>query len=162
MNKAQQKRLNKLMAEAKNFKLRWIRLVESRSRLGQFPADQMPKHATQSIELNVNVKEDRTATQAITPFRLAITHEGSKDTEAAILIEATFAMEFEITKPSMTMALITEIMKSMAMIIIWPFWREFVQSTGARMALPPLPVPLINTASLVEETASKKPVKSNN
>jgi len=34
---------------------------------------------------------------------------------------------------------------------VWPYWREFVASTVARMGLPPLTVPLLSAAQLQEQ-----------
>jgi len=42
-----------------------------------------------------------------------------------------------------------------ALFNVWPFWREFVQSTVVRMGLPPLTVPLFKPA-FVQEMLSQK------
>jgi hypothetical protein len=80
----------------------------------------------------------------------------SPRSERALRIEGTFELLYSLPsnfrpKPEELGAF----SRTNAMFNSWPYWREFVQSTVARMCLPPLTIPLFRVAPLQREPRRK-------
>jgi len=67
-----------------------------------------------------------------------------------VQIIADFALEYGVDK---TMIFTDEVAAAFGRLNgiynVWPYWREYVQSTVARLGLPPLTLPLMTGASLL-------------
>lgn len=69
-----------------------------------------------------------------------------QDDESAKLIKAqitaTFIAEYALTKPDLPKEAIEEFGRYNAILHVWPYWREFIQSMCTRMLLPPIVLPM--------------------
>lgn len=66
----------------------------------------------------------------------------NKEKKIALKIEATFILVFE-TKEKITDNFFEVYQKISLPLNVWPFFREFVNSTTARMNIPPITLPLL-------------------
>jgi preprotein translocase subunit SecB len=84
-----------------------------------------------------------------------------KTLEQPILIEATFRIVFQLkpesSAPPEDDALAFGQVSGLRMV--WPYWREFVQSMSVRMGFPPVPIPILGDGLFPE---FQKATKRNN
>jgi len=88
-------------------------------------------------KFNVNKMTLRTTLQ----FHFSAGEEGTED-RPLVAIAATFIAEYEMAEgfnPSSKE--LNAFLKTNAVFNCWPYWREYVHSTAARMNLPPLTLP---------------------
>lgn len=64
-----------------------------------------------------------------------------EDVPANLFIVAVFELEYEIRAAEFREDAVAEFQKKHPLFHAWPYWREFVQSTCARLGIPPIPVP---------------------
>jgi hypothetical protein len=155
MTKAEQRQMVRLAREANRFTLAGFRLSESHTKLGVFRSGEPPKHAKQNVQVHVAIKDDRTAVQAGVDLRIEVGYEDSPESEAPISMMALFVIEYQITKPPLSDAVIAEAVPPMAMMMVWAYWREFVHSMSARMGLSPLPIPIMYPRQALNMKAEK-------
>jgi hypothetical protein len=157
MATADQKRTARMMRESAKFGLKGIRLVETNSRLNKIKENQLPGIAKQHCEIQIGISTDRTAVHVGAIFKLDLSYTDSDENEIAITIAATFAIDYVINKPIRSNSIIAEVVQPMAIMMSWPYWREFAQSIATRMGLPAFPIPLMNTSELLKlKPTSKK------
>jgi hypothetical protein len=76
-------------------------------------------------------------------FHLVAHRAAESASPPSLLINATFILEYEISSAS---DLADEQFRAFArtngIYNAWPYWREYVQSTTARMGLPPIMIPV--------------------
>ncbi|HET6880440.1 MAG TPA: hypothetical protein VFI31_09810 [Pirellulales bacterium] len=75
-----------------------------------------------------------------------------KDDADGFQIIGKFGVTFKNAELPFSEEEVETIVKRVSVLVVWPYWREFVQSTTTRMGLPPLRVPLINPMYLSLET----------
>ena len=109
-------------------------------------SDALPSH----IHLNANVKSGTPDGHMafLNTFELKGSYDDN-ESSAALLISATFATLYSIDSLEEINSSDVQKFGQIAVIyLLWPFWRELVQSTTARMSLPPLTLPLHAMGSL--------------
>ena len=77
-----------------------------------------------------------------------------------IFISGTFDLTFSISKPFPSEAALKKTVPRVGMVVAWPYWREFVQSTASRMGLPGImlnPVDPQNPKDFQTRRGKKKP-----
>lgn len=71
-------------------------------------------------------------------------------------IEATFELVYSVPpRPRPKADEVNAFCKTNAMFNSWPYWREFVQGTVARMGLPPLTLPFFRVTPVRRRSRSK-------
>ena len=79
--------------------------------------------------------------------------------EGLLEIQAEFLLEYSIDQTALGLGTLDQIATAFGKMNgihnIWPYWREYVQSTVARIGLPPLVIPLVTGASLLDYYAEK-------
>ena len=139
--------------------LQFIRLVESHSKLGPLQQGKLPGQGTQTITLGINIDSITNKVQAVVTLKLVMAYEEGGDHDPPVQVSATFQLQYAVEKVPRQRQLLEEALQQVAMMNIWPYWREFVQSSSVRMGLPPLPVPLFHVAQLeklIPEQGEKK------
>lgn len=80
------------------------------------------------------------STKAIINYSLSVTPENSKTVILSINISFEVLLDHQLNIPKT----FWDIYKSATLpLIVWPYFREFVQNTTARMNVPPLTLPLL-------------------
>lgn len=102
---------------------------------------------THSLNINVNVnfhinKKDKTL--SIFPaFSLVGNLKEGKSQEPDLIIKAEFVLIYKVSDfTGLNQECFEAFGKSNGIYNAWPYWREFVQNTIARMTLPPLTIPV--------------------
>src|SRR5262249_2034104 len=80
-------------------------------------------------------------------LKLVAIYEGPAEAEPPVMVAATFGLHLDIVKPISKKSL-EKVAHTMGMTVVWPYWREFVQSLTVRMGLPAFPVALLNVVDL--------------
>lgn len=127
--------------------LRDIKLVEGRSLLSpafvkggcRFPPKRWAVNLGQHGRFNIREKNILCTT---IDFSFVAREQGNAKKQPLMLIRATFLAEYEMAsefKPSKLE--LKSFLTANATFNCWPYWREYVQSTVARMNLPPPTLP---------------------
>jgi hypothetical protein len=85
---------------------------------------------------------------AVIDFKFAARQHGSTQKQPSLLVWAKFLAEYEMApgfKPSESE--LRAFLSANATFNCWPYWREYVHSTAARMNLPPLTLPFFRVRS---------------
>lgn len=128
--------------------LQMIRLIESHSKLGTLQQGKLPSKGTQSVTLGINIDSNKKVVQVAVTLKLVMTYEEGGDHDPPVQVSATFHLQYTTQKVPRQRQLLQEALQQVAMMNVWPYWREFVQSSSVRMGLPPFPVPLFHVAQL--------------
>jgi preprotein translocase subunit SecB len=145
----------RLTAKSGKLEFRGLRLIESSSKLGNMKKDGLPDHANQSININLIIPDGSKDVASNLKIRLTCTYHGEEEKDPAISVFASFLVNYEVLEAFKQQEKLSELLKRMAILNVWPYWREFVQTMTSRMGLPPFPVPLIYTDDLKKEKAQK-------
>lgn len=120
-----------------------LRLIESSSKLGEMKPDALPGRARQSINFVVMISEDLKNASVNGKIKLDISYDSDETKDSAITVFASFSVGYSIVKAFPNKDALEKFLQENAILNIWPYWREFVQSMTTRMGLPSFSVPLI-------------------
>lgn len=99
-----------------------------------------------SVDVKQSVQRDDRVVLSQTSYRLHI--PWPDDTKRVIRIEATFAIEYQLQADAELESEAVEAFgKINGIYNSWPYWREYIHQSFARMGLPPLPLPLLTAGS---------------
>ena len=130
-----------------------VRLVASQVRMGRPP--ERGHRKTLRVRHRAGVTDDREQSLIQVKVGLLLEEAPSEDAEAAakeaegespedgLLIEATFLLAYRLAHlERFSEEQVQAFADVNAIYNAWPFWREYVYSTLARMALPPITLPV--------------------
>jgi preprotein translocase subunit SecB len=95
-------------------------------------------------------------------FRIVISHaivgrRGGEGSAPEIQIDGSYELIYSVPdNTDLTQAEVEAFAETNALLNCWPYWRELVQSTIARMGLPPLVLPLFRLMPVKEEKSSNE------
>jgi hypothetical protein len=148
-----QNNLAKILEEANHFTLQGIRLAESHLKLGLTRKGPLPNQASQAFHLEFIAEANTPVIQVAARFKLHVRHGNEKNGEPAIQVAATFLLSFLAAKIPGQAAHPENTLEKVALLNVWPYWREYVQSTTVRMGLPAFPMPLLTSNEMKIERA---------
>jgi preprotein translocase subunit SecB len=123
-----------------------VRLLESSSYLKV----DINEFKITSIEQNIYIEchQDKEKSKVFLQNHFKLT--GKSDANDEILrITAKFGTVYNnSSKAQFDQNIIVKFAQLVGLNIIWPYWREFVQTMTARMSLPPLSLPLVRPGDL--------------
>ena len=134
-----------------------VRLVEANAETKvRSPAD------TGSVDLLVNQKagiserhENGTFFVAATISARLISEEAKE--EPLVSIETSFELQYRLPEGfRVDPQILTTFAETNGIYNAWPYWHEFVQSTFARMGLPPVVLPLLRAREVTEKTEAEE------
>lgn len=112
----------------------------------------LPKKASQKVRLQIlSPKSDKSVRVLADFFFEARYPDQEEKSKAAVSIEAKFALKYNRQSGKFTPKEIDSVGHVVAALHSWPYWREFLNSTMARMGLPAITVPLLNVYDLIED-----------
>jgi len=98
-----------------------------------------------SVTVEYHLEEvDKAFFESIAKFKLTI--QGQKTNTRPVVIERAFLGHFHC-KPPVTRELAGRFTNFEFRVIVWPYFRHFVQDMTARMSIPPVVIPLSVEAS---------------
>lgn len=151
MAKRSDAQLIRVLRAGEKVTLRDIRLMESRSKLGVLRKGHLPTRANNTINMTIEVNQQKKIASVMVQLRLELAYEDSGDGDRPVTIASTYKLRYALVGP-IEEKLADHVLQSVAMMNIWPYWRELVQSFTTRMGLPPFPLPLMRPASLLRDT----------
>jgi hypothetical protein len=114
--------------------------------------------ADMDLRIDVRVTPQYDAKAKVIVLRTCFSLLGRCQSKEALKISATLILLYSIAKPEV---LNPERLKLFGELNgaynAWPYWREFVQSTGARMGLPQLIVPTFRVGRGISKNAVTPP-----
>lgn len=87
--------------------------------------------------------------------------EAPEEQESPISMAVTFALTYSLADaPSRPDEILQEFARVNGAFNAWPYWREYIQSTAARMSLPPLVLPVFRVAPVPPSDVGVEPSPS--
>jgi len=114
-----------------------VRITRSKfvSRMHSMPATE--------VELTTSSKTEECVIEDAVLLFMDLTLRGFKEEELLLDIAARVEVQYAIPKgTNFTPLQLKWFARSNGMLNVWPYWRDFVQNTVVRAALPPLTLPL--------------------
>jgi hypothetical protein len=147
-----------------------VRLLESRCQQKSITNIKGPLSFKINHSVNVVCPNEKNILLVIAHFDFQAIKEG-EDKDLAT-INASFLLAYSISnKEGLTEDHYQQFANTNGIYNAWPYWREFVQNTIARMSLPPLTIPVFrlvrprkidNAQQALPKTAKRKPINANN
>ena len=133
-----------------------VRLVEATAETKvRSPAD------TGAVDLLVNrtaaisERQDNKTFFVVAKMRAQLVPEQAKE-EPLVSIETSFELQYRLPEGFRADPdTLTTFAQTNGIYNAWPYWREFVQSTFARMGLPPVVLPLLRAREVTEDTEAE-------
>lgn len=78
--------------------------------------------------------------------------EGNDEQNPAVSMTVTFALEYGVADASrFSDEVLAEFARLNGTFNAWPYWREYIQTTSARMSLPPVVLPVFRVSRVPEK-----------
>lgn len=133
-----------------------LRLIASGCKLGELKTNELPTHASQKIGMGVGLDDAEKKVGVNIKVRIDVTYDGVEVKEPPIAVYANFLVTYEIEEPFTSRKLLEDFVQHIAMLNVWPYWREFVQSMTLRMGLPAFPIPTVYIGELIKNSEENK------
>ena len=136
------------MAVSARVQIRAITLLSTAAR--RPPLDAKPPT---NIELNIDVQSDLDKQKQEIGVRVSCAlfgrHDEQKNTPPTLEIRAEYWLLYSVAPvEGLTPDNIKAFGDLNGVYNVWPYWREYVQSTVTRMGMPPLPIPVFRPLDL--------------
>jgi hypothetical protein len=147
----------KASAVADRVQILEIRLLESRTEQRGFDEDPPSRIVTKiHVETNADVENNRI--EVVPHFFLMVKRQNASPEDYFVRIEARFAISYILnSSENLSQENYDAFGERNGVFNVWPYWREFVQSTTVRMGLPPLTVPVFRVGAAKLEQDSSLP-----
>lgn len=107
-----------------------------------------------STSTDVQLNKDHRIIVVLAGFHFEASLEGTSQ-EPVLTIDASYALTYQADSfDGLTQEGFEQFANLNGIYNAWPYWREFVQNTVARMGLPPLTIPVFR---IVESSSAAKP-----
>ncbi len=133
-----------------------VRLI--RCNCFQTPAAGMGKHSLE-IDCNTEIQVDKKKGYILVfpTFKLQAFSTRGKKKGSDLAIEATFILIYKAEKlEGLDEKNFNAFAETNGIYNAWPYWREFVQNTVARMCLPPLTIPVFRLLPAKKKSSRNK------
>lgn len=127
-----------------------VRLVEAAVRL-DLDNWQQPTAPSVGFRTEFVRDEENNCINVKALFRLDVKNEGDESEKSVVLIESTFLLHYRL--PDISKFTDNHIHAFAAIngtYSAWPFWREFIYTTLARMGLPPVTMPVLRLSEQID------------
>jgi len=123
-----------------------VHLLETRAKRGPM-RPKLPAHLGFSVNVTTQVDEPN-STILVRPFLSVVAkYDETVDGEEPLCIEARFLLTYSVKSlDGLNTANFVAFGETNGLYNAWPFWREYVQATTARLGLPALTIPVLPPA----------------
>lgn len=124
--------------------LKDVRLAEFSARChNALSPTELPEEMRVSVHSDPRLSEDGTTLVVKARMGLHVAKPGDATENAPVAIEAVFELRYDLkSSEGLTKENYEAFGESNAVFNVWPYWREYVQSTTLRLGLPGLTLPL--------------------
>ena len=146
--------LKRLIAEVE---IEGVRLVEATAETKvRSPADTGAVDLLVNRTAGISERQENGTFFVIATISTRLVPEEAKE-EPLVSIETSFELQYHLPKGfRVDPQTLTTFAETNGIYNAWPYWREFVQSTLARMGLPPVVLPLLRAREMMEKTEAEK------
>jgi preprotein translocase subunit SecB len=126
--------------------LREVRLLES----SNFLKVSSDEFKITNIEQNIYIEPRQNLETSVIALVFHLKLKGKSDADEEMLrVAAKYGAIYNLkTKEQFEDEIISKFSQFVGLNVIWPYWREFVQTMTSRMGLPPLTLPLVRPGDL--------------
>ncbi|NLX20569.1 MAG: hypothetical protein GXY55_02715 [Phycisphaerae bacterium] len=123
-----------------------VHLLETRAKRGSI-REKQPLHLRFSVNVTTQVDQSKSILLVRPLLTMIASHEDAADGEEALRIEALFVLAYRVDSlKGLDKTNFDAFGETNGLYNVWPFWREYVQATTARLGLPPLTIPVLPPA----------------
>lgn len=144
MKKTQDKAPNRMRlatAVSQRVEIRDIVLLETSAKRKSL-VETMPNAVELHVAVHSELDEKKSRISVLARFRLVARDEGTPAGSEGLRIEAAFLLSYAVASiTGLSKEHIDAFGAMNGVFNVWPYWREYVQSTTVRMGLPALTVP---------------------
>ena len=146
--------LKRLIAEVE---IEGVRLVEATAETKvRSPADTGAVDLLVNRTAEINERQDSGTFFVVAKIGTQLVPEQAKE-EPLVSIETSFELQYRLPEGfRVDPQTLTTFAETNGIYNAWPYWREFVQSTFARMGLPPVVLPLLRAREVMEKPEAEK------
>lgn len=157
--KATQKNIEQGLLVSRRVNLVDVRLLGTTCKQEPGAIEKGKKEYVIDSSVTLNVNEDNKFITVFPKFTFTAFTEQNKQ-KPVISIEASFVLAYTLTTTEgLTKKGYEEFANMNGTFNAWPYWREFVQATIARMGLPPLTIPVYRLAESAKKLTKAKKAK---
>src|SRR6266566_2163153 len=132
----------KVRAVSDRIQILEVRLLECRSEQ-KHSNNELPRRITTNIDVDTHFDASSLRLSVYPRFLLLVKEQNTAPEDFFIRIEARFVVSYAVrSEEGLTQDNFDAFGERNGIYNVWPYWREFVQSTTARMGLPPLTLPV--------------------
>jgi len=148
------------MAVSARVQIRAITLLSTTARRPPL-GDKLPSNLELSIDVQSDLDKEKQEIAVRISCSLFGRHDEQKHGQPALEIRADYWLLYSVAT---TEGLKPENVKAFGdlngVYNVWPYWREYVQTTIVRMGMPPMPIPVFRPLDLkASETLRRTPVR---
>ena len=146
--------LKRLIAEVE---IEGVRLVEATAETKvRSPADTGAVDLLVNRTAEISERQDSKTFFVMAKMRAQLVPEQAKE-EPRVSIETSFELQYRLPEGFRADPdTLTTFAQTNGIYNAWPYWREFVQSTFARMGLPPVVLPLLRAREVMEKSEAER------
>ena len=146
--------LKRLIAEVE---IEGVRLVEANAETKvRSPADTGAVDLLVNRTAEISERQDNGTFFVVAKIETQLVAEHAKE-EPLVSVETSFELQYRLPEGFRADPdTLTTFAETNGIYNAWPYWREFVQSTFARMGLPPVVLPLLRAREVMEETEAEE------
>ena len=146
--------LKKLIAEVE---IEGVRLVEATAETKvRSPADTGAVDLLVNRTAGISERQEDGTFFVVATIRAQLVPEEAKE-EPLVSIETSFELQYRLPEGfRVDPDTLTTFAETNGVYNAWPYWREFVQSTFARMGLPPVVLPVLRAREVMEKAEAEK------
>lgn len=146
--------LKRLIAEVE---IEDVRLVEATAETKvRSPADSGAVDLLVNRTAEISERQDNGTFFVVAKIGTQLVSEQAKE-EPLVSIETSFELQYRLPEGfRVGPDTLTTFAETNGIYNAWPYWREFVQSTFARMGLPPVVLPLLRAREVMEKPEAEK------
>ena len=146
--------LKRLIAEVE---IEGVRLVEANAETKvRSPEDTGAVDLLVNRTAGISERQENGMFFVVATIRAQLVSEEAKE-EPLVSIETSFELQYRLPEGlRVEPQTLTTFAETNGIYNAWPYWREFVQSTLARMGLPPVVLPLLRAREVKEKTEAEK------
>ena len=146
--------LKRLIAEVE---IEGVRLVEATAETKvRSPADTGAVDLLVNRTAEISERQDNKTFFVVAKIGTQLVPEQAKE-EPLVSIETSFELQYRLPEGfRVDPDALTTFAQTNGIYNAWPYWREFVQSTFARMGLPPVVLPLLRAREVMEKSEAER------
>ena len=154
-NRATDSRLDLASYVSDRVEIQNVHLLETRAKRGRI-RDKMPGSLQFSVQVLTKVNQTKSMLAVQPRLTLVAKYDDAEDGDEALRIEASYSLAYALkSAEGLTSDHFDAFGGTNGLYNAWPFWREYVQATTARLGLPALTIPVLPPIAAKQAAADR-------